>query len=192
MAYPRRIDEAGSTYHVNAKAVAGLSVYRDDYDRDRFLAMLGSEVVRSKWRVLAYALLSTHYHVLLTLEEPTLSSGFQRLNGRYARSYNRRWDRRGAVWQRRFFDAQVVSDAHLLETTRYIALNPKRANMCAAPEDWPWCSYGGTIGAFRSDPIIDEAAILRLFDKDPARARAEYRRFVEEKDPRERRSQIRI
>jgi putative transposase len=192
MPYPRRIEAAGLTYHVNTKGVAGASVFRDDEDRGTFLRLLRDEVERSRWSCLAYSLLSTHYHVLITLKEPTLSSGLQRLNGRFARAHNLRHGRKGALWQRRFHDSMIESESHFLEVTRYIALNACRANVSTRPEDWPWCSYGSTVGRFPPDPIIDEDAILGLFAPDRSLARKRYRRFVEERDPRARRSQTRL
>lgn len=192
MPYPLRIDAPGNTHHVNSHGVAGCVVYRDDEDRAMFLRLLADELKRSKWRCLAYTLLSTHYHLLIELTEPTLSSGFQRLNGRFARAYNYRHGRRGALWERRFHDTLVESESHFLEVTRYIALNASRANIRPQPEEWQWCSYGSTIGHFGRDPLVDERAILGLFASDPKVARRRYREFVEEGDRRVRRSQIRV
>ena len=124
----------------------GATVFRDDDDRAIFLRLLEEELERSKWSCLSYTVMTTHYHVLVKLTEASLSTGFQRLNGRFARAMNTRYGRRGALWQRRFYDAYVESQSHLLEATRYIALNAPRANMRPKPEDWPWCSYGATVG----------------------------------------------
>jgi putative transposase len=192
MAYPKRIDAAGEIYHVNSVGVFGCTVFRDDVDRATFLDLFEDELERSKWSCLAYTLMGTHYHVLIKLTEPSLSSGFQRLNGRFARAFNARHRRRGSLWQRRFYDALIESESHLLEVTRYIALNATRANIRPRPEEWPWCSYGGTVGLSEPDPLVDEGAILSLFASEPSRARDCYRAFVEEADPRVRRSQIRI
>jgi putative transposase len=186
---PPRIQIVGHTYHVNGKAVDGTKLFRDDADRLSFIDLLADQARRSDWCVLAYSLMTTHYHLILRLRELTLSSGFQRLNSVYARSYNRRHSRRGALWQRRFYDSIVESDAHLFETIRYVALNAPRANACASPEDWPWASYGASIGLSRPDPLVDEPELLKLFGTRPTEARRALRAMVEESDPRVRRSQ---
>lgn len=190
--YPKRLNAAGEMYHVNSVGVFGRAVFVDDVDRMMFLRLFQDELERSKWSCLAYTLMGSHYHVLIRLKEPTLSSGFQRLNGRFARAFNGRHGRRGALWQRRYYSAPIESHGHLLETTRYIALNAPRANIRPRPEEWPWCSYGATVGFTEPDPLIDEGAILGLFATEPSRARDRYRAFVEEGDPRVRRSQIRL
>jgi putative transposase len=184
---PPRIEIAGCMYHVNAKAVQGTNLFRDDVDRLDFLARLAKEARASDWTLLAYSLMSTHYHVLLRINKLTLSSGFRRLNGDYSKNYNRRHDRRGALLQRRFFDSQIESDSHLLEVVRYIARNATRANLVESPEEWAWCSYGSAIGLESRDPIVDEEAILGLFGTSPALARKRLRAFVDEPDPRRRR-----
>jgi putative transposase len=186
---PPRIELVGHAYHVNAKAVHGTKLFIDDADRMVFLDLLAEEVARSNWELLSYSLMSTHYHLLIRLRELTLSSGFQRLNSRYARAYNRRYGRRGALWQRRYFDSIVESDNHLYEAIRYIARNAPRVSACEQPEDWPWCNYGAAIGMYPPDPVVQERALLRLFGSSLKQARQRLRTFVEEADPRERRSQ---
>jgi REP element-mobilizing transposase RayT len=188
MTYPVRIEVPGGTYHVNAKAVDGCKAFRNDEDRIAFLRLLAHELERSKWTLLAYSLMGTHYHLLLRISDRGLSSGFQHLNGGHARTFNRHHRRRGALWQRRFHDTLVETDAHLLESARYIALNAVRAGICERPEDYPWCSYGAAIGAHPPDEIVNEAELLRLFGTTPARARQRLREFVDEGDPRARRA----
>lgn len=180
-----RIEVPGGTYHVNANALDGMLLFRDDVDRLAYLDLLIAEAERSRWTFFTYTLMSTHFHAILRIEETTLSSGFQHLQSLYGRRYNRRHNRRGVVWQRRFHDVLVDSERHLFEAIRYDALNAPRANMCAKPEDWPWCFYGAAIGTHPADPLVDERELLMLFGRDLGTARRRLREYVEEKDPRE-------
>ena len=181
-----RIEEPGAVYHINANALDGMSLFRDDFDREVFYDLLADQIGESEWTLLEYTFLTTHYHLLLKIKKRTLSSGFKRLQSRYARAYNRRHGRRGVVWLRRFHGVMIESERHLFETVRYIAQNAPRAQMVEAPELWPWCSYGSAIGDYPPDPIINEKELLALFAKDPAVARRRLREFVEERDPRRR------
>jgi REP element-mobilizing transposase RayT len=187
-----RIEVPGGLYHVNANALHSMALFRDEFDRLRFLELLADQVEKSAWTILMYSLMTTHYHVLFRLEEPTLSSGFQRLQSLYARGYNRRHKRRGVVWQKKFHDEFVESEGHLYETIRYIAHNATRANICERPEEWPWCSYGSAIGLFPPDPLVDEHALLALFGPTPEIGRRRLQEYVEEKNPRERWRQRRL
>jgi putative transposase len=184
-----RLEVVGAYYHVNANVLDGMPLFRDEVDRLAFLELLDRERGRSSWTLLAYTLMTTHYHLLLKLNELTLSSGFQHLHSAYARGYNRRHDRRGVVWQKRFHDELIDSDSHLLEVVRYIALNAPRANMCKAPEAWCWSSYGASIGRHTQLLLIDEQELLGLFGGSTREARRRLQNFVGERDPRERRRQ---
>ena len=159
---PPRIQQLDATYHVNGKAVDGAKLFRDDSDRWSFLSLLADQAARSDWCILGYSLMTTHYHLILRLRKLTLSAGFQRMNSVYARSYNRRHSRRGALWQCRFFDSVVETDDHLYETIRYVALNAPRANVCLRPEDWPWANYGAAIGLTPPDSVVDERVASSL------------------------------
>lgn len=190
MSTPPRIEETGALYHVNTVAVAGLKAFPDDFHRDVFMNMFAAELKSSGWQCLGYTVLGTHYHVAIRLRELTLSSGFQRLNSRYARWFNREHARRGAFWQSRFFDVVVETEWHLLELQRYLARNALRANLAERPEDWPYCSYGALIGSQAPDPWVDEDEVLAAFSPNKARARARLRAFVEERDWRVRRASL--
>src|SRR5215210_5694301 len=188
MGYPPRIQVPAHWYHVMSNGVDGFDVFVDEVDRAAFLALVGRELRRSEWTCAAYSLMSTHFHVLIQLDKPTLSSGMQHLKSDYTRLFNRRHGRRGTIWQRRFHDVLVETDSHLLEVNRYIALNAPRAGMCEAPEDHPWCSYGAAVGDYPADPLVAEDEVLGLFSTTPYVGRRRLREFVEEADPRRRRS----
>lgn len=183
---PPRIQNIGSTYHVNGKAVDGAKLFTDESDRLLFLRMLSEQAQKSDWCILGYTLMTNHYHLLLKLRKLTLSSGFQRFNSIYARAYNRRQGRRGALWQSRFWDSITETEGHFYETVRYIAYNAPRASLCVRPEDWPWCSYGAAVGLAPRDDLIDEKELLGFFGARLDVARRRLRAYVEEADPRTR------
>lgn len=185
MARALRIDEPGLTFHVWANGVNSLNVFREPDDRDFAVRLLREEVEISEWICLEYVVMTTHYHVLLRLRKATLSSGFKRFNVRYAQYYNRKYARRGHVFDARF-QSKVVDDAFgQLELARYLARNPVKAKICDLPEDYPWSGYGATVGLFLDDRIVNVKEAIA-----PLGSRASYRRYVEESDARRRWSQL--
>jgi putative transposase len=99
--------------------------------------------------------MTNHYHLAVTTIEANLSRAIQQLNGDYAQWWNWRHNRVGHVFQARF-NAQIVQDGgYLANVCRYIVLNPVRARMVAAPEDWPWSSYRAMTGLSARPACLD-------------------------------------
>jgi putative transposase len=182
MARVYRIDEPGLTFHVWANGVNSLAVFPDADDRDVAVQLLREEVEVSDWICLEYVVMTTHYHVLVRLRKATLSSGFKRFNVRYAQYFNKKYNRRGHVFDARFQSKIVVSKFSQLEVARYIARNPVKAGICACPHEYQWSGYGAAIGRFRDNGVVNIRALLALLGG----TRAAYRKYVEELDERKR------
>jgi putative transposase len=140
-----------------------MTLFVDDRDRERFLEQLAQTVSRHRWQCHAYCLMSNHYHLLLETPEPNLPAGMLLLNGSYARWFNSRHGTVGHVFERRYHAEPVTGDGHLLETCRYIVLNPVRAGLVLRPYDWIWSSYRATAGLARPAACLTTALVRRLF-----------------------------
>jgi hypothetical protein len=124
--------------------------------------------------------MSNHFHVLVEMppSRDDLSLGMHRLNGRYAQWFNDLHELDGHLFQGRFTSVPIEGEGHLLESVRYISLNPVRAGICAAPEEWPWSSYPAMIGRAAPWPFLCRPRVLELFGADPRRAREHFVSFV--------------
>ena len=125
-------------FHVTARGVAGGSVFVDDADRSTFLELLALCEQREDWRCHAFTLLSTHYHLVVETARDSLSTGLHRLNGRYARHFNKRHGRFGHVFAERFSARLIESEVYLYDACAYVLVNPVKAGLCDNVEDWPW------------------------------------------------------
>jgi putative transposase len=163
---------------VSSKSSAKRPIFLDRNDRELFMSILATVVRRHAWSCTAYCLMTTHYHLLVKTPEPDLAAGMQRLNGCYATSFNHRHGTSGHVLGGRYHAELIETDGHLLETCRYIALNPVRAGLCDEPESWRWGSYRGAIGLVPADETfaVDAATPLRARTRSCANEAAELRR----------------
>lgn len=66
-----------------------------------------------------------------------------------------------------------------MSLSRYIVLNPVRANLVARPEDWPWSSYRLMTGTAPPPSWLNTQWILEKLNVSPAEAIAAYRAFVQ-------------
>jgi len=126
MARPLRISKPGSWYHLTARGNERRAIYRNDEDRQKFLALLEVWVERYRIRLHAYVLMDNHYHLLAETSEANLSTALQWLNLSYSMWFNRRHRRVGHLFQGRFKAIVVDSQGWGLELSRYIHLNPVR------------------------------------------------------------------
>lgn len=178
MPRPPRIEVPGGVYHINAGATHGGRIFRDDADRARWLRLLATVVESYRWECFMYCLLSTHFHLMIRIQDRTMARGMQYLNARHAESFNGRYGRRGHAFRARYHSEYLESASHALEVCRYLALNPVRAGLCQAPEEWHWSSFAATVGLMRGPRWLSSDWVLGLFATDPARARERYREFV--------------
>jgi putative transposase len=98
-----------------------------------------------------------HVHWIAVPESPlSLAKTFARAHGRYAQYSNSLLQRSGHFWQNRFYSC-ALDDAHLWAALRYVELNPVRARLRAAPEDWTWSSAAIHAGLQASPEWLDLA-----------------------------------
>lgn len=180
MARPLRIEYAGALYHVTSRGNAQADIYADKIDREQFLTLLHHVNNRFDWYCHAYCLMDNHYHLLIETGNANLSKGMKVLNGSYTQYFNRQHKRVGHVFQGRFKAIIVQKDSYLLELSRYIVLNPVRAEMIRQPKDWPWSSYRATAGLTDAHPCLTTDWILAGFGRTKARATENYCAFVKE------------
>ena len=93
--------------------------------------------------MIAYCLLTNHFHLVLETSVQGLSAGMHQLNGTYARKFNERHGFDGHLFDGRFRAWFVDSEEYLFELLHYVALNPVRAGLCEHPSAWPWSSFPG-------------------------------------------------
>ncbi|MBL8279311.1 MAG: transposase [Pelomonas sp.] len=154
MSRPLRIEFAGALYHVTSRGDRRESIFVDDMDRARLLAVVAQGMARFDAQLLAYCLMGNHYHFVIHTRQGNLSVLMRHINGVYTQAFNRRHSKVGHLFQGRFKAILVDREAYLLEVCRYVELNPVRAAMVARVEDWPWSSYRAHIGQAQAPPWL--------------------------------------
>jgi putative transposase len=179
MPYPPRIQFADATYHVSSRATGPSEFFRSPHDYRGFLIILERAVEKYGLLLHAYCLMGTHYHLVVTTPEPTLARAMQYVNSIYARTFNKRYGRLGHFVAARYSSRLIETEGHAHEVSRYVPLNPVRAEYCDLPEEHPWSSYAATIGLREEPAYLDSSWILQLFGDDLSTARRTFRDFVD-------------
>lgn len=130
-------------------------IFLNGRDGVEFLSRTDEALRRFDVSCWTYCLMPTHYHFVLDGRREDFSRALHRLNGFYARWFNKEHGYRNHLFGDRFGAREILNERHLLEVVRYVVLNPLRAGLCRHPRDWRWSSYRATIGAESRAPFLD-------------------------------------
>ena len=176
-----RIDAPGALQHIIAGGINRDNIFSDDIDRNNFIKRLSHILIESKTVCYAWALMPSHFHLLLRTGVTPISKVMCRLLTGYAISYNHRHARYGHLFQNRYKSILCQEDAYLLELVRYIHLNPLRAKSVTSLDEldhYPYCGHGALIGTM-NHVWQDTEHVLRLFYKTKVDAHKQYRKFIQ-------------
>ena len=77
----------------------------------------------------------------------------------------------------------VLTDEYLLQLTRYIHLNPVKANLVKKPADYQWSSYRAFLDAKNPPSWLSTKFLLSYFGKQSDVAQKKFKVFVEDQEP---------
>lgn len=133
----------GAMYHVTSRGNHRNDIFREKEDYIIYLENL-QEAIRyyeNQYEVIAYCLMTNHIHLQIKTKDRHIWYLMSRVNKSYARNFNNKYNYVGHLFQSRYNAEIIEEDRYVLEVSRYIHLNPVRANMVEEPEDYPWSSY---------------------------------------------------
>jgi len=140
MARIARVVLPGIPHHVTQRGNRRQRVFFGDEDYREYLGYLSAGCRAAGTACWAYCLMPNHVHLVLVPEtESGLRGALAEAHRNYARMVNFRYDWRGHLWQERFHSFPM-DENHLLAAVRYVELNPVRAGMVHAADEWPWSS----------------------------------------------------
>ena len=134
MARQPRFEAQNAVYHVLNRGNYRTDIFADDRTKAAFLQCLGETCLKTGWRVHAWCVMSTHYHLAITTPQPNLVPGMKWLGGTFALRFNRLRRVQGHLFQGRYKSLVVEPEAGLGPVCHYIHLNPVRAHLCDVPE----------------------------------------------------------
>ncbi len=149
----------------------------DDYKRYGEVLLEASQ--RFGCAIHAYVLMTNHVHLLLTPGDGRGPARMMQAIGRaFVRHVNARYRRTGTLWEGRYRSTLVDSDQYLLACSRYIELNPVRAQMVEQPGQYRWSSHRHNAYG-EPDDLITPHPIYEALHSDPAARKEAYRALFE-------------
>lgn len=176
-----RIVLANLPHHLVQRGHNREAVFTSDHDRAAYLETLVEFRQALGLKIYAYCLMTNHVHLIVDPGDDgaNISQLMKRLAGRHTRRLNHLHGRTGTAWQGRFRCSPIDSDRYLLACSRYIDLNPVRANMVSSPADFRWSSYRTKVGLANCDWLDLDPCYLSLGSNTQGR-QWRYRELVAE------------
>ena len=159
-----RVVAVDVAHHVTQRGNARQFVLDTDADRAVYVGLLREQAALHGLSLLGYCLMSNHVHLVATPHKADgLARALKQAHGRYATYWNASHRSSGHVWQGRYYSCPL-DDWHLWAALRYAELNPVRAGMVTAAEQWRWSSAAAHCGLETPDPMLEIRAWRQRWD----------------------------
>jgi putative transposase len=179
MARLPRLTLANQPHHVIQRGNNRQPIFADRADYQYLLDLLEESAKKFEVAVHAYVLMSNHLHLLVTPQsEEGLPKMMQAVGRSYVRYFNDAQGRSGTLWEGRYKSTLIQTERYLLACMAYIDLNPVRAGLVVAPQDYSWSSHLHYLGA-RSDRLITPHSLYWELGNTPFAREAAYAELVQ-------------
>jgi REP element-mobilizing transposase RayT len=166
----------GGIYHIYNRVTRGEHVFADPEEAGRFADRIKKTKLRDGFQVLAWCVMSNHYHLAVRMGDVSLSRSMRTIHHRYSQSFNGRHRTFGPLWRGRFRSRPVETERYLQQVIAYIHLNPVTGGIVDLSEDYPWSGHGEIMGARVPISILDEDEALFAFGQRRSEALDAYQR----------------
>lgn len=141
MPYPLRYQsKPWATHHVVSRCFQGRSFLQPNPEvTSATIGVLGYFTERYQGRIKLHfsVFLSNHFHLLISSSDiATLSSFLQDVKSSLTKEIGRlhRWE--GTIWGRRFFSEEILGEAALIDTIKYLTKNSVKEGLVDHPSQW--------------------------------------------------------
>jgi REP element-mobilizing transposase RayT len=189
----RRPNLPGAIFHLTARTLDRERLFTPVL-RTTTLRVIAAAVPRSGVRLLAVAIMSNHFHLVVQQGEQPLHALMQPVLRRLAHLLQRSHGLEGPIFWRPYGCAPCLDPDHARNAIAYTHLNPVRAKLCADPAGYPWTSHGLYTDRSPEDGgaprlnlhlahVLDATHALPLFGRGPRRElgqlRDDYRLYID-------------
>ncbi len=184
----KRVWYPGAMFHVMSRGNRRTAIFKDDSDYEDFLAYLGKVKETFGFKLHAICLMTNHFHMSIETQDKELWKIMHKLLLSYAANYNIKYHLTGHLFENRYNACLIENDRYFLEVSRYIHLNPVKAQMVREPLAYDYSSYGLFVNPVENEKhkkieklisdLVDTSRVLSCFKHNP---KEQYRMFVEGK-----------
>ena len=142
MRYLKHVESEGHPYLVTTVTNKREKLF-ENADAARFLVtVLEYFKFVFDYKIYAYVIMPDHFHmIIIAKSKEELAKIMNEIKGNFSRRFNKKMGRKGAIWQRRYFESVIRSKRKLLMKIDYLHNNPVRAGLVKTPGEYEFSSY---------------------------------------------------
>ncbi|WP_298824619.1 transposase [uncultured Planococcus sp.] len=139
----RRIWNPDAYEHVVMRGNNRQPIFREESDIDAFIRVLAYAHEKYPFTILAYCLMTNHYHLLIRSPEVPLGKLMALINKRYSDYAKKKYNYSGYYYESRYYAGKAITHKSILAVSRYIHRNPINTlnPMVAEMKEYPHSSY---------------------------------------------------
>ncbi len=151
-------------HHITQRGNYQQDIFIDDEDFLQYLEWIREYSKQLELAIWAYCLMTNHVHFIAVPGKEDSLKTFNYAHMRYAQYFNKKIEKKGHLWQGRFYSC-ILDKNHVLSAIKYIERNPVRAKMTRNASDWKWSSAKAHItGKDKEIPLADISLLIRKED----------------------------
>lgn len=126
-----------SFFHVITQGINKQYIFDQSEDIKYYIKIMYELLKEHNIEIIAYCIMNNHVHILIKTEiVKELSKYMQCLNTKYAKYYNKKYNRVGYVFRDRYKSEGIYSEEHLYNCIQYIYNNSVKAGICLKAEEY--------------------------------------------------------
>lgn len=147
----------GYYYHIFNHSNGDENLFREEGNYYFFMKKF-TEFIHPISNLFSFCLMLNHFHFFLQIKDEKelninrnkrsrmdisdlISHQFGNLQNSYAKAYNKRYSRKGSLFNQSIKRKGIISKENLIYVVIYIHQNPVHHEFCLNPEDWKYSSF---------------------------------------------------
>ncbi len=152
------------------------NVFFDEFHKHKYLSILARYKEKLSFKLYAFCIMDNHAHLLIEVEETSLSQIMQRIQQVFTQWHNSVFARSGHVFEQRYKAFLCDKESYLLQLVKYIHFNPVKSDLDGGI-DYEWSSHQYYING-KKDSLVDTDFVLNMFSNRKDKAIGQYMHFL--------------
>ncbi len=175
---PRK-ESKSNVYHCMLRGINQQDIFFEKKDYLKFKELIKKTKEKYLYQLYSYVLMPNHIHLEIKDENQKLSQIIHSLATSYATYFNKKYQRKGHLFENRFLSKNVEDSYYILNLIRYIHQNPVKASISKLNQ-YNWSSYPEYFNIKKIDKqskIVDTEDILLMINENVEKAQKEFWEF---------------